>query len=70
MFPAQAQISETAFIIYLVLTVLVVVVLLSIVFYLLVKDRKSRDEVHDLKNQLSLLKLQKEIDDEEKNSNS
>lgn len=55
---------------FITLTVLIISVLIILLFYFIVRDRKRRDEIHDLKNQLNTLLLQQEMENEEKNSHS
>lgn len=55
---------------FITLTVFIISVLIILLFYFIVRDRKRRDEIHDLKNQLNTLLLQQEMENEEKNSHS
>lgn len=55
---------------FIALTVLIISVLIMLLFYFIIRDRNRRDEIHDLKNQLNTLLLQRELEDEEKNSHS
>jgi len=55
---------------FIALTVLIVSVLIMLLFYFIIRDRKRRDEIHDLKNQLNTLLLQRELENEKKNSHS
>jgi len=55
---------------FIALTILIILVLIFLLFYFIIRDRKRRDEIHDLKNQLNTLLLQRELENEEKNSHS
>jgi len=55
---------------FIALSVLIISVLIILLLYFIIRDGKHRDEIHDLKNQLSTLLLQRELEDEEKNSYS
>ena len=66
----QSQEALGANISFIALAVLIISVLIILLFYFIIRDRKHRDEIHDLKNQLNTLLLQRELEDEEKNSHS
>jgi len=55
---------------FITLAVIIISVLIMLLFYFIIRDRKRRDEIHDLKNQLNTLLLQRELENEEKNSHS
>ncbi|MFA6980398.1 MAG: hypothetical protein WC209_13840 [Ignavibacteriaceae bacterium] len=66
----QAQVNPVPDLTFIVLAVMIISVLIMLLFYFIIRDRKRRDEIHDLKNQLNTLLLQRELEDEEKNSHS
>jgi hypothetical protein len=64
-------------IIVLAIAVTTIAVLLAALFFLLVRDRRHRDQIHELRNEINkyqmleeILKLREELKNEEKNSNS
>lgn len=66
----QAQVNPVPDLTFIVLAVMIISVLIMLLFYFIIRDRNRRDEIHDLKNQLNTLLLQRELEDEEKNSHS
>ena len=66
----QSQETLGANLSFIALAVLIISVLIILLFYFIIRDRKHPDEIHDLKNQLNTLLLQRELEDEEKNSHS
>lgn len=66
----QAQANPVPDLTFIVLAVMIISVLIMLLFYFIIRDRKRRDEIHDLKNQLNTMLLQRELEDEEKNSHS
>ena len=66
----QAQVNPVPDLTFIVLAVMIISVLIMLLFYFIIRDRQRRDEIHDLKNQLNTLLLQRELEDEEKNSHS
>lgn len=66
----QAQANPVPDLTFIVLAVMIISVLIMLLFYFIIRDRNRRDEIHDLKNQLNTLLLQRELEDEEKNSHS
>ncbi|MFA6597558.1 MAG: hypothetical protein WCS69_07535 [Ignavibacteriaceae bacterium] len=55
---------------FITLAVIIISVLIMLLFYFIIRDRKRRDEIHDLKNQLNTMLLQRELENEEKNPHS
>lgn len=66
----QAPVNPVPDLTFIVLAVMIISVLIMLLFYFIIRDRQRRDEIHDLKNQLNTLLLQRELEDEEKNSHS
>ncbi len=66
----QAQANAVPDLTFIVLAVMIISVLIILLFYFIIRDRNRRDEIHDLKNQLNTMLLQRELEDEEKNSHS
>jgi len=66
----QVQANPVPDLTFIVLAVMIISVLIMLLFYFIIRDRNRRDEIHDLKNQLNTLLLQRELEDEEKNSHS
>ncbi len=66
----QAQANPVPDLTFIVLAIMIISVLIMLLFYFIIRDRKRRDEIHDLKNQINTLLLQRELEDEEKNSHS
>ena len=66
----QSQETLGANLSFIALAVLIISVLIILLFYFILRDRKHRDEIHDLKNRLNTLLLQQELENEEKNSHS
>jgi len=55
---------------FIALAALVISVLMILLFYFIIRDRKRRDEIHDLKNKVNTLLLQRELENEENSSHS
>lgn len=66
----QAQPNLVPNLTFIIVAVMIISVLIMLLFYFIIRDRKRRDEIHDLKNQLNTMLLQRELEDEEKNSHS
>lgn len=66
----QAQANPVPDLTFIVLAIMIISVLIMLLFYFIIRNRKRRDEIHDLKNQINTLLLQRELEDEEKNSHS
>lgn len=66
----QTQETISSNLSFITLAVIIISVLIMLLFYFIIRDRRRRDEIHDLKNQLNTLLLQRELENEEKNSYS
>ena len=66
----QSQETLGANLSFIALAVLIISALILLLLYFIIRDRKHRDEIHDLKNKLNTLLLQRELENEENNSHS
>jgi len=53
---------------FVTLAALIILVLIILLLFFIIRDRKRREEIHDLKNRLNILMIEREMENEEKSN--